>query len=82
MKPYIGFNTPKRKEATNDADKNFLIKMNNSVYGKTMENMRKRIEITIVKNEKIVLNIFQNLYMSVTKYLIRTWLQLMKRKYA
>ena len=36
MKPYIGFNTPKRKEATNDADKNFLIKMNNSEYGKTM----------------------------------------------
>ena len=52
MKPYIDFNTQRRKEATNGADKNLFKLLNNSVYGKTMENMRKRIKIRIIKNEK------------------------------
>ena len=51
MKPYIDFNTQK-KEATNVADKNLFKLLNNAVYGKTMENMRKRIKIRIIKNEK------------------------------
>ena len=37
MKPYIDFNTQKRKEATNDADKNLFKLLNNAVYGKTMK---------------------------------------------
>ena len=52
MKPYIDFNTQKRKEATNEADKNQFKLLNNAVYRKTMENMRKRIKIKIIKNEK------------------------------
>ena len=52
MKPYIDFNTQKRKEATNAADKNQVKLLNNAVYGKTMENMRKRIKIRITTNEK------------------------------
>ena len=52
MKPYIDFNTQKRKEATNDADKKLLKLLNNAVYGKTMENMRKRIKIRVLKNGK------------------------------
>ena len=72
MKPYIDFNTQKRKEATNDADKNLFKLLKNAVYGKTIENLRKRIKIRIVKNEKgIVKHIYQNLHMSVTKYLIK-----------
>ena len=50
MKPYIDFNTQKRKEATNEVDNNHFKRLNNAVYGKTMENMRKRIKIRIVKN--------------------------------
>ena len=52
MKPYIDFNTQKRKEATNEANKNLFKLLNNAVYGKTMENMRKRTKIRITTNEK------------------------------
>ena len=52
MKPYIDFNTQKRKEATNGADKNHFKLLNNAVYGKTMENIRKRIKVKIVKNSQ------------------------------
>ena len=51
MKPYIDFNTHKRKEATNDADKNLFKFLNNAVYGKKMGTLRK-IKIRILKNEK------------------------------
>ena len=52
VKSYIDFNIQKRKEATNEADKNHFKLLNNGVYVKTMENMRKRIKIRIVKNAK------------------------------
>ena len=52
MKPYIDFNTQKRKEAINKADKNHFKLLNNAVTGKTMENMRNRIKIRVVKNSK------------------------------
>ena len=52
MKKYIGFNTKKRMCATNDFEKDFLKLMINSVYGKTMENLRKRISIRFVNNKK------------------------------
>ena len=52
MKPYIDFDTERRKEATNEADKSHFKLLNNAVYGKTMENMRKRIKIRVVKNAK------------------------------
>ena len=42
MKPYIDFNTQKRKEATNEADENLFRLSNNGAYSKTMENMRKK----------------------------------------
>ena len=53
MKTYIDFNTQKIKETTHEADKTLFKLLNNAVYGKTMENMRKRIKIRIIKNEKI-----------------------------
>ena len=51
-KPYIDFNNQKRKEATNEADENHSKLLNNAIYGKTMENMRKWIKIKVVKNAK------------------------------
>ena len=52
IKKYTNFNTEKRKNATNDFDKDFLKLMINSVYGKAMENLRKRINVIFVNNEK------------------------------
>ena len=50
MKRYIDFNTDKRKNAVNDFDKDFFKLMIHCVYGKTMENLRKRINVTLVNN--------------------------------
>ena len=52
MKPYIDFITQKIMEATSEADKNLFKLLNNVVYGKTMENMRKRMKIRIIKTPK------------------------------
>ena len=52
MKPYIDFITERRKEATNEADKNHFKLLNNAVYGKTMKNIIKIIKIRVVKNSK------------------------------
>ena len=52
MKKYINFNTEKRIKAANDFEKDFFKLMINSVYGKTIENLRKRINERLVNNDK------------------------------
>ena len=51
MKPYIDFDTQRRKEATNEANKNQFKLSINAVCGKTMENTRKRIKTRILKKQ-------------------------------
>ena len=52
MKPYIDFNTERRKEATNEADKNLFKLFSNAAYGKTMENMRKIMKVRVTTTKK------------------------------
>ena len=49
MKKYIHFNTKKRINATNDFEKDFFKLVINSVYEKTMENLRKKNQRDISK---------------------------------
>ena len=52
MKISIDFNTEERRNAVNSFEKYFFKLMINSVFGKTMENLRKRISVKRVVNEK------------------------------
>ena len=53
MEPYIRKNTDLRKLATSSFEKDFFKLMNNSGFGKTIENIRKRQNVVIVDNRKL-----------------------------
>ena len=52
LKPYIEFNTEKRKNARNDFEKDIFKLLNNAVFGKTMEDKRKHLGFEIVSDER------------------------------
>ena len=52
LAPYINFNIQLRTKAKNNFKKAFFELMNNSVFGKTMENMRKHKDISFTTNEE------------------------------
>ena len=51
LEKYIDFNTQKRNQVVNDFEKDFYKLLNNAFYGKTMENVRNRCKIEIIKRD-------------------------------
>ena len=60
VKPYIEFNTEKRKNARNDFEKDIFKLLNNAVVGKTIEDKRKHLDFEIVSDEKRLMNCVNN----------------------
>ena len=50
---YINFNTENSKEAKNAFEKDYFKLMNNTVFGKTLENLSKRINLKLTSTEDI-----------------------------
>ena len=78
MKKYIDFNTKKITNAVNGFEKYFFNLMINSVYGKTMENLRKRINVSLVNTKQIFKNTLAVQLILVIKSLIKIMLLFMK----
>ena len=80
LKPYIAVNTKLKKEAKNDFEKDFFKLMNNSVFGKTMENVRKHRDIKLVTTEEKRIKLVSEPNYRRTKYFSNNLLEIEIKK--
>ena len=52
LRQYIDFVTQKRTQVKSSFEKDFFKLMHDSVFGKTMENLRKRVDVKLVTDER------------------------------
>ena len=80
LKPYIDMNTKLRTEAKNDFEKDFFKLMNNAVFGKTMENVRKHRDIKLVTTDKRRNQLASEPNYDTTKYFLKKLMAIEMKK--
>ena len=80
LNPYIDMNTNLRKEAKNEFKKDFFKLMNDSVFGKTMENVRTHRNIRLVTAEEKRIKIVSEPNYHTTKYFSKNLLAIEMKK--
>ena len=56
LKVFTDFNTEKRQESNDEFNKNFYKLFNNCIYGKSIENVRKKINVKLINKKKVFKN--------------------------
>ena len=80
LKPCIDMNTKSKTEAKNDFEKDFFKLMKNSVFEKTMENVRKDRDIKLVTTNKKRIKLVSEPNYHTTKYFSESLLAIEMRK--
>ena len=80
LKPYIDMNTKKRKETKNEFEEDFFKLMNNAVFGKTMENVRKHRDIKLVTTEEKRIKLVSEPNYHTTKHFSKNLLAIEMKK--
>ena len=80
LKPYIEMNNKLRTETKNEFEKYFFKLMNNAVFGKTMENMRKHRDIKLVTTERRINYLLSGPNYHTTKFFTKNLLAIEIKK--